>query len=434
MPVKLRAYIILLAAASVGMFAFSVSFDKYEFNWQAFLFFSVLVFLAENFCIELPREGAVSVSFTIILASIVLFGPSLAVPSSAFAAFIWRDIKKGTHPFRWVFNGSQYALAAGIGGTVYAATGGPILSQSANGFSAAHFPFSLLPLALASISFFLTNTALVSIVIGLAQKMSPVNVWLINLRWTSLNYLALAPLGVAMAQTYMAAGYIGVILIILPMIVARQTFQIFMRLRNAYMNTVKSLIVALEAKDRYTRGHSERVAGVADKIGRQLKLGENELETLRYAGILHDIGKVGTARYILRKPGRLTEDEFQRIKLHPEAGATILREIKFLHKVVPIIFHHHEHFDGSGYIDGIKGPEIPLLARILTVADAYDAMTSPRPYQPQMSQETACRELIACSGTQFDPQVVQAFLSAINYQGATQSVAEGQLSLIETTV
>lgn len=432
MPTKLRIFIAFLTAAAFGLFASLALSGKYTVDWQSLVFFSILVFLAENFCIDLPKAGAVSVTFTIILAAIILFGPTLPAIASVLGAVIWRDLKKGTHPYRWLFNGAQYAVTTGVAGLAYVAAGGPILTSLSRGFNVSDFPGVLPPLTLAIIVFFLANTILVSIVIGLAEEMRPLSVWLVNVRWAIPNYFALAPLGLAVAQIYTAVGKIGVILIILPLIVARQTFQVYMRQRNAYLGTVQSLVAALEAKDTYTRGHSERVSRLAEKIGRKLKLSDEHLETLGYAGILHDIGKIGTARYILRKPGKLTEDEYQRIRLHPESGALILREIKFLSKAVPAIFHHHEHFDGTGYIDGIKGEEIPLLARILAVADAYDAMTSPRPYRDAMAMDVACRELIACSGSQFDPAIVAAFIESIGYQAKGPKVPEGQLHFDET--
>ncbi|MDP1808402.1 MAG: HD-GYP domain-containing protein [Actinomycetota bacterium] len=433
MPTRLRIFITLLTAAAFGLFVLLAMSGKYFFDWQSLVFFSALVFLAENFCIDLPKAGAVSVTFTILLAGIILFGPALPAIASMFGAIIWRDIKKGTHPYRWVFNGAQYAVTTALAGFTYVAAGGPVLTSLSRGFTVNDFPSVLFPLMLAIVVFFLTNTSLVSTIIGLAEGMQPLSVWLVNVRWAIPNYFALAPLGLAMAQIFMATGGIGVILMIVPLIVARQTFQVYMRLRNAYLGTVQSLIAALEAKDPYTRGHSERVSRLANKIGRQLKLSEEDLETLHYAGILHDIGKVGTARYILRKPGKLTEDEYQRIRLHPESGALILREIRFLSKAIPAIFHHHEHFDGTGYIDGIKGEEIPLPARILTVADAYDAMTSPRPYRSAMPIDIACRELISCSGSQFDPAVVAAFLQSIGYHEKSSEIPEGQLHFDETT-
>ena len=368
-----------------------------------------------------------SVTFTLILAAIILFGPAMPAVASIFGALIWRDLKKRTHPYRWLFNGSQYAIAAGAAGLAYIASGGPVLSSIGRAFVVQDFPLVILPITIAIITFFLANTILVSTVIGLAEDMSPFNVWIVNVRWAIPNYFALAPLGLAVAQISMTVGSVGVILILMPLIVARQTFQIYMRLRNAYLDTVRSLIAALEAKDPYTRGHSERVSTLAQNIGRHLNIRDDQIDILRYAGILHDIGKIGTAHYILRKTGKLTEDEFQRIRLHPEWGAIILMEINFLNNVVPAIFHHHEKFDGSGYVDGIAGEEIPLLARILTAADAFDAMTSPRPYRGALPVDSACQEMIKCSGTQFDPMIVKALLHTLGYRDKEEDISKGQL-------
>lgn len=427
----LRLYISGAAGLTVASGVWSAYHQPYDMALAPLLFFIALVFLAESFCIDLPKAGAISITFTIILAAIVLFGPGLAAASSLFAAVVWRDLKKGTSPMRWIFNGSQYALSALAGGWAYSITGGVVLSAAERGFTLSDFPHALVPTSFAVVAFFLANTVLVSIAIGLSEGMRPLDVWLVNVRWAIPNYFALAPLGLAIAHIFMVAGYVGVVLIFLPLIVARQTFHIYMSLRATYMGTIQSLIAALEAKDPYTRGHSERVSALAEATGQALKLGEEDLETLRYAGILHDIGKIGTARYILRKPGKLSADEIQRIRLHPEAGALILAEVSFLNKVVPIIFHHHERYDGTGYTDGIAGDEIPLLARILTIADAYDAMTSPRPYRRhRLTKEDACLEILRCGGTQFDPKIIPAFLRTIDYESEKSTVSEGQLTLM----
>lgn len=431
---ELLVFVSALLVVTLGLFVFLFWPGRFFFSWPQFIFFSLVIFLAENFCIDLPKAGAVSVTFTLILAATILFGPALPALASVFGAAIWRDIKKGTHPHRWLFNGSQYALTTGATGLAYVAAGGPILISLNRPFVVNDFPMVLFPITVAIVTFFLSNTILVSTVIGLAEDMSPFSVWLVNVKWAIPNYFALAPLGLAVAQISMTVGLIGVLLILLPLIVARQTFQVYMRLRDAYLDTVRSLIAALEAKDPYTRGHSERVSRLSQRIGQQLKLKEEHLETLRYAGILHDIGKIGTARHILRKPTRLTEDEYQRIKLHPEWGALILMEIKFLSKVIPPIFHHHENFDGSGYPDGIAGEEIPLLARILTVSDAFDAMTSPRPYRAAMPIDVACREMKDFQEIQFDPSIVRALFQAIDYDGGEPDATKGQLQFDGSSV
>jgi putative nucleotidyltransferase with HDIG domain len=155
------------------------------------------------------------------------------------------------------------------------------------------------------------------------------------------------------------------------------------------------------------------VAGYSDKIARELGLAGKEIETLRVAALLHDIGKIGTFDEILDKPGRLTPNEYDLVKKHPDRGGTILGPIRRMKGVLPIIIHHHERMNGQGYPGGLKAEEIPLLARILAVADSYDAMIADRPYRPSLGQDHAIAELKNQAGTQFDPAVVQAFLQTM---------------------
>ncbi len=181
---------------------------------------------------------------------------------------------------------------------------------------------------------------------------------------------------------------------------------IFLNLHDA----LRALVKTLEAKDPYTKEHSERVTNMAIRLGKILNIPEGEMESLRFAGHLHDIGKVGIQDRILLKPGKLTPEEYEIIKKHPLIGAEIVGHITLLKDEVLIIKHHHERWDGHGYPYGLAGEEIPFLARILAVADAYDAMTSQRPYRPPLTHEEAVQEIKINSGSQFDPQVVDAFL------------------------
>lgn len=179
------------------------------------------------------------------------------------------------------------------------------------------------------------------------------------------------------------------------------------------INTVKTLLTVINAKDRYTYGHSERVVNHCLMIARQLGLGEDPVKLLRIAAFLHDIGKIEIARDILNKAGALTPEERRVIEQHPVWGADIIQPVRSLRQVVPAVLHHHEWYDGSGYPQGLKGDAIPLSARILSVADAFDAMTTERPYEPAKTISEALSELKACAGTQFDPWVVDAFAAAL---------------------
>ncbi|MBI4690238.1 MAG: HD-GYP domain-containing protein [Nitrospirae bacterium] len=181
-------------------------------------------------------------------------------------------------------------------------------------------------------------------------------------------------------------------------------------LEDLFMSLVSAMVHALDAKSPWTRGHSERVANYAVMIAREMGLDEDEIKDLRLAGLLHDVGKIGTYDYLLDKPAKLTDEEFGIVKKHPAQGADILRDIKQLTNIVPLIRHHHERIDGRGYPDGLKGEEIPLGARILHVADSFDSMTADRPYRPSPGSEYAISEFKKYSGTQFDAGVVEAFL------------------------
>lgn len=181
-------------------------------------------------------------------------------------------------------------------------------------------------------------------------------------------------------------------------------------IQKHYMETVRSLVAAIDAKDSYTKGHQERVAIYSILLGEELKFPQDEISLLQQAAILHDIGKIGISEQILRKTTALTPEEFEKIKQHPVIGAEIISPVEFLKEAVPIILHHHEKFDGTGYPDGISCLQIPLGARIIAVADAIDAMFSERPYAPAKSPSQVREELRRCSGTQFDPELVEIAL------------------------
>ena len=183
-------------------------------------------------------------------------------------------------------------------------------------------------------------------------------------------------------------------------------------LENTFRETIQGLALALEAKDAYTHGHSEAVTRLCDATARAMGLNNGFCATLHQAGLLHDIGKIGISSAILNKPGRLSPEEYEIIKSHPARGRRILEPISFLNHVVPIVYHHHERFDGRGYPEGLGGDEIPLASRIMAVADTYEAMTSDRAYRRGLGHEAAVAELRRCSGTQFDPECVEGFLAA----------------------
>ncbi|HNW33542.1 MAG TPA: HD domain-containing protein [Candidatus Ozemobacteraceae bacterium] len=202
-----------------------------------------------------------------------------------------------------------------------------------------------------------------------------------------------------------------------------QNSDLFHNLQHAYFDTLAALTQAIDAKDSYTHGHSERVTQYSVELARAMGLEEPKIENLKLAGMLHDIGKIGIPENILNKPGRLTDEEFDVIKSHPELGVRILHRVEFLAPVIPIIRHHHERFDGHGYPSGLGCEEIPYGARLVAIADTYDAMTSDRPYRKAMEMETALAEIIRCKGTQFDPELADAFVKMMRGNATRESAS-----------
>ena len=190
-------------------------------------------------------------------------------------------------------------------------------------------------------------------------------------------------------------------------------------LRTAYIQTIRALAEAIDAKDAYTRGHSERVAVYASRIGNQMGLRKELIERIYFAGLLHDVGKIGIPDAIITKPDQLTLEEYREIQRHPEIGAKILEPVEFLSSIVPCVRHHHEWYDGcqSGYPDRLAGDLIPLPSRVILVADTVEAMTSDRPYRKALPIDVVVAELHKYSGSQFDPVVVQAFLKLLEDEG-----------------
>jgi len=194
--------------------------------------------------------------------------------------------------------------------------------------------------------------------------------------------------------------------------IAIENATIYQEMRQVFLGVTSALADALEQRDSYTGGHTRRVHEYSVAIARRMGLDHDEIEALRLAAIMHDIGKVGVSDQVLRKTYRLNEEELSEMCRHPEMGKNIIAHLPELEKVLPGVLHHHEQFDGNGYPAGLKGEEIPIIARIIGVADAFDAMTSDRPYRKALSHEAAFAELERCSGSQFDPICVRAFMDA----------------------
>ena len=243
-------------------------------------------------------------------------------------------------------------------------------------------------------------------VISISQNIRLRKVWINNLKWTVPNYLALSVLGILISAIYLELGIIAILLFFIPLTLARQSFKMYQDIKKVHLTTVQALISTIEAKDAYTKGHSERVAELSAQIARKMNYSESEIEKIKYAGFLHDVGKVSLENNILNKEGELSKKEYEIVKEHPEVGADIVKNVKYLEEVADYVKYHHERLDGTGYPEGLKGDEIPEGARILAVADVYDALTSNRPYRSAWKRNKALNLLTEESGESFDKKIV----------------------------
>jgi len=311
------------------------------------------------------------------------------------------------------FNGAMLVISAGAAGAAYQLTGGPV------GLSIDSFPDVLLPILAADIVHCAVNGGLVAIIVGLHSRVSPLAVFQGTMARSVLPYLAYGLLGVCLAVLWDPAnvGPTAAVLLLLPLFVARWAYSQYAEEQRAYDRTVRTLMAAVETKDLYTRGHSERVSAASVLVARAIGMREDRVGSLRYAGMLHDVGKLGVPTRVLQKSGGLTEDEFAAIQRHPMQGLEIVREIEFLDEANAGIMHHHERIDGLGYPMGLAGDRIPEFARVIAVADAFDSMTTTRSYRGARTLEAAVAELRRCAGTQFDPAMVEALVRGLDEHG-----------------
>lgn len=367
--------------------------------------FLVISIISEMLEIVFPKGASISVGFAINFASIITFGPEIAAIIAFVGAVVGNFKEFKDRWYKIFFNGYGLAITAYISGKVFLLSGGNL--------GVLEFQTIFLPLIWCILTYFLINNFIMSIVMGLATKTSFLRIWASNLKKFAINYVSLAPLGILMAGIFVNMGIYAVLLFFVPLLLARYSFKLYADMCNYYLSTVQAFAIAIEAKDKYTKGHSERVAHYSVTIGETLNLPESELETLRYAGLLHDIGKIGVSENILNKPDKLDKTEYEKIKDHPEIGANIVQDIAFLRNASLYIKHHHERWDGSGYPEKLKKDKISLGASILSVADVYDAMTSDRPYRAALSVEEAMIELKNGSGILYNPVVVDAMIKVI---------------------
>jgi hypothetical protein len=341
----------------------------------------------------------------------VLFAGVLMLPPGAAALVALPAVLTGAEPerLRRAFNAAQLAVAAWAAAVLFGRLDGPRLLLGAS------YPAALLPALAAVLLFCLVNGALVTGIRLLARRPEDRRAP-IALPGPAALLHALG--GLLMAVLWQGPyGGFAAVLALLPLSVSAWVLAQGQREWNAHRATVEALVQAVEIKDAYTRGHSERVGRASVLIAGQLGIVGERLRTLHFAGTLHDVGKLGVATELLRRNGPLTEAERRAVEVHPEYGHELVRGIDFLGEAHAAILHHHERMDGRGYPHGLVGERIPEFARIIAVADAFDSMTSTRSYRRGRPVAEAVAELRRCAGSQFDPVMVDALVAAVDRHG-----------------
>ncbi|ANW18233.1 HD-GYP domain-containing protein [Streptomyces clavuligerus] len=352
--------------------------------------------------------------FPVLLAAAFLLPPAaaalVAVPGAALG-----PVAGGPAAVRRVWRAAQLALATWSAATADALLGG---RTALDGQHSPHFPFALLPAAAAAVTFCLVLTVLEAGILAAAERQPAPTAWRGLVLRSLVPHLVHGLAGLMMAVLWTSPyGPVSALFVLLPMYISCWLFQQYHRERSAHQATIRALVQAVDLKDRYTRGHSERVGRASVLIARELNWDERRVEVIRFAGILHDVGKLGVPTRVLRKEGPLTDDERRVIQLHPEYGHEIVRGIGFLGEARSAILHHHERMDGTGYPCGLAGERIPEFARVVAVADAFDAMTSTRSYSRARPVPVALAELRRCAGSHFDPRMVEALVRALERHG-----------------
>lgn len=388
------------------------------FQW---LLLAVLTVISGSASVELPRANvSISISEAFVFTAVLLYGPAagtLTVALDGLVISFW-VARRRPELHRALFNIAAPALSAWCSSHLFFLSSG--IAPLA--FKPATLNEILPSLILFAIAYFGLNSWLIALVIAFQRRSNAYDVWRSGFLWLSLNYFCGASLAILLVGSTRTIDLRFVGLVVPLLLVLYFTFRTSMQrvedatrhvdeLNALYLSTIETLAMAIDAKDQVTHGHIRRVQSFAVSLAREIGVKETTLlKAIEAAALLHDMGKLAVPEYILNKPGKLTEAEFDKMKLHASIGADILSAIDFPYPVVPIVRHHHENWDGSGYPAGLKGTAIPIGARILSVVDCFDALTSDRPYRPKLSDEEAIRILVDRRGSMYDPLVVDTFV------------------------
>ena len=413
----LKGYVAAVAASGCTLFvycAWRAAAQNLPVEWWIL---AGLTFASGRIELKVPSlDARFTVSEVFAFTCVLLFGPEAGAVTLALDSLVLAWHRRMTAD-KTAFNFGNLTLATWLSGTLFFAVAG-VAPLFAGGSPAGEL---ILPLALLAGCYFLVNTGLVALAFGLQTNANPVAIWHSHFMRLSAGYAANASLALLLVVALRELHFTAIAVLPPVLLIFYYTLRSsFGRIEDAkghldklntlYLSTVETLATAIDAKDEVTHGHIRRVQLATVALARELGVkDEQTLKAIEAAALLHDTGKIAVPEHILNKPGKLTPAEYEKMKLHAPIGAEILSAIDFPYPVVPIVRHHHENWDGTGYPDRIGGTDIPIGARILSVVDCFDALTSDRPYRKRMTDEDALRILLERRGTMYDPLVVDVF-------------------------
>jgi len=376
------------------------------------LLFWILITAAAA-ALPVPLPGGVVANMTTAPLLAAAFDSTLPQPFAVcWVALIGtiepRDLRRQVVWYGSIFNKLNFVLAAYAAWLIVGVSSSTVQRDAI---------LTVLQIALVGVVFVVVNNGLSVLAASARTGASPRRVFAVSVRNVSIGLVSQVPLGWLMAEIATEVGEWATLLFIVPLLLARYSFTKYTEVRDLFYGSVSALSQAIDAKDGFTRGHADRVSRIAGAIAREIGLSERHIEQIELAAMLHDIGKIGVEDRILMKPSRLDPEETQSMRRHSQYGASILEPSASLRPLVPMVLHHHESYDGSGYPDGLKGDEIPLGSRVIIVADAYEAMTSDRIYRKAMGHERAMEQLQKYKGVQFDPKMVRAIDQLLQKRG-----------------
>ena len=398
---KITIYYVISTFITGLILLLYITLNYKNFSISGVLYFGFLILLSVFFEAPLIKGGKVSILSGLSLACLFIYGPSTASWAMLATLLDIREWFSETPWYKYIFNIGQSLIAIGLSGIIYQSFYPSIKLKIDLIF--------FLIVFFSSTIYFLTNTLITAGVIATSEKLNFFNLWIYNYLWLIPFHFILTALAVVVAYIHQIYGSITLLFTIIPLILTQYIYSIRIREKQAFLQNVINLVRVIEAKDKYTAGHSMRVAEYAEKVARKLRLSEFEIELLKNAAYLHDIGKIRTDLSILKKPKKLRLDEWNQIKEHPTIGFEIISDMAIPKSVSLAILYHHEKYDGSGYPGKLEKEKIPLFARILCVVDSFDAMVTTREYKRTFTMEEAVQELRKEAGTHFDPKIVNIF-------------------------